>query len=153
LQRGIVAFIAVDSTLTRERLVKWRAEYTADLDSQYEVFKRKALADFDRQWSMGAQTSNASPPTLPAASKVGDRQTVSPSRREMVLEVLPEFRDDTFTRADVQAKILEKYPDTEGRSLSSNISNILKEMAEKGQLERVERGKRIQDPWIYRLRA
>lgn len=64
---------------------------------------------------------------------------------------MPEFRDATFTRADIQAKILEKYPQAEGRSLSSSISTILKEMAETGQLERVGRGKRIQDPWIYRL--
>ena len=45
-----------------ERLVKWRAEYAADLDSQYEEFKRNALADFDRQWSKGAKISEASAP-------------------------------------------------------------------------------------------
>jgi hypothetical protein len=141
----------MDSTPTRERLSKWRAEYATDLDTQYEEFKRQALEDFDRQWSMGTQTSKESPPTLRAASRAGDRQTATLSRREMVLEVLPEFQGDTFTRADVQARILERYPQTEGRSFSSSISNILKEIAETGQLERVERGKRIQDPWIYRL--
>jgi hypothetical protein len=141
----------VDTTPSKERLAKWRAEFAADLDSKYEVFKRKALADFDRQWSMSSETSKVSVLTLPTASKVGEKRTDTPSRREMVLEVLPEFRDDTFTRADIQSKILENHPQTEDRSLSSSISNILKEMAEKGQLERVERGKRIQDPWIYRL--
>jgi hypothetical protein len=141
----------VDSTPTKERLLKWRAEYAADLDSQYEELKRKALQDFDRQWSTGTETSKESAPSRPTASRVGKKRTATPSRRDMVLEVLPEFRDDTFTRADVQTNILEKYPQAEGRSFSSSISNILKEMADKGQIERVERGKRIQDPWIYRL--
>jgi hypothetical protein len=143
--------IIVDTTPTKERLSKWRAEYAADLDSQYEEFKRNALADFDRQWSMGTVTSKESTPARPTVSRAGGRQTATQSRREMVLEVLPEFGDDTFTRADVQARILEKHPQVEGSSLSSSVSNILKEMAEKGHLERVERGKRIQDPWIYRL--
>jgi hypothetical protein len=151
LHRGIVAFFVVDSTPTKERLARWRAEYAADLDSQYEEFKRKSLADFDRQWSIRAETGKVSPPTLPTAPRGAERQTGTLSRREMVLEILPEFRGDNFTRADIQAKILEKYPQTEGSSLSSSISNLLKEMAEKGQLERVERGKRIQDPWIYRV--
>jgi hypothetical protein len=141
----------MDSTPTKERLSKWRVEYATDLDTQYKEFKRNALADFDRQWSMGAETSKESPPARPTAPRARNRQTAIPSRREMVLEVLPEFQDDTFTRADIQARIIEKYPQLEGSSLSSSVSNILKEMAEKGHLERVERGKRIQDPWIYRL--
>jgi hypothetical protein len=120
----------MDSTPTKERLSKWRAEYARDLDTQYEEFKRRALADFDRQWS--AQTIQESPPARPTAPREAVRQTGTPSRREMVLEVLPEFQGGTFTRADVQERILEKYPHTEGRSFSSSISNILKEMAEKG---------------------
>jgi hypothetical protein len=107
----------MDSTPARERLVKWRAEYATDLDTQYEEFKRRALADFDRQWSMGTVTSKESPPALSTASRSAGRQTATPSRREMVLEVLPEFLDHAFTRADIQARILEKYPQTEGRLL------------------------------------
>jgi hypothetical protein len=145
------AYIVVDTKPSHERLTKWRAEYAADLDSRYEEIKRQALEEFDRQWSHGTESSAASLPTL-TVPRAADRKTGTPSRIEMLLEALPEFRGDTFTRADVHARNLEKYPQTEGRSLSSSISNILKEMAEKGQIERVERGKRIQDPWIYRLR-
>lgn len=91
----------MDSTPTRERLAKCRTEYAQDLDSKYEEFKRRALQEFDRQWSIAAQTSKATPSTRPAASKVGDKQSGTPPRREMVLEALPESRDDTFTRADI----------------------------------------------------
>jgi hypothetical protein len=149
----------MDTRPSDELIAKWRAEYATHLDN----LKQEALEDFDRRWVKDANESKESLPTSSAAQKLAAppestpksngspvRQTSTPTRRQMVMEVMPEFRGGTFTRADIEAKILEKYPNADAPYLSSNISNLLKEMADKGQLERVERGERIQDPVIYR---
>ena len=81
-----------------------------------------------------------------------DSQAPTPSRKRMILEVLPEFRGGTFKREDIQAEILKRWPQADSPNLKSGLSNILKDMAEKGRLERVERGPKISDPWIYRER-
>lgn len=144
-----------------ELIIKWRAELAAFYDEQ----KRAALEDFDQRWSKSANDEKGPPiPSTAQRTSVSLQENTpksngssataarTPTRKQMVLEVMPEFRGDTFTRADVEAKILEKYPNAEAPYLSSSISNLLKEMVEKDRLERVDRGERIQDPVIYRAK-
>jgi hypothetical protein len=152
----------MDTRPSDELIAKWRAEYATHLDK----LKQEALEDFDRRWlretsdgkeslpsPSAAQRLAAPPESTPRSNGSPAGQTGTPTRRQMVMEVMPEFRGGKFTRADIEAKILEKYPNADAPYLSSNISNLLKEMADKGQLERVERGERIQDPIIYRKKV
>lgn len=80
---------------------------------------------------------------LNGSSSVSERR---PSRRKMILEVIPEFHGNAFSQPEVRTKILQKWPEADAPSLASGIANLLKEMAEKGHLERLEG----EDPVQYR---
>lgn len=96
------------------------------------------------QWYGGAAPpSNGSP--------LADSLHGGTSRRQVILhKIIPQFGDDVFSPRDVRVKYLEMYPDRSSKSLSPTISSLLREMAERNEIERVGRGDSPTDPWMYR---
>jgi hypothetical protein len=85
------------------------------------------------------------------------QETATPTRREMVLSVLPEFAGQGFIRRDVEAKIIQRWPevapksDKEGKNLTSGIATVMTDLVKKGQLE-VREGESRFEPRVYRLK-
>jgi hypothetical protein len=127
----------------------------------YHARKRQELEDQEREhqqileeverWFHGESTSDDSP-EVPQA-----QEPTTPSRREMVLAVLPEFRDRDFIRRDVEAKIIERWPEIEPKSkrerknFTTAIASVMTDQVKKGQLE-VEEGESRFEPRVYRVK-
>lgn len=71
------------------------------------------------------------------------------TRRQIVRQIIPEFREETFKVADVREKYLEKYVETEPPNLTQALSNLLKRMADKGEIGRKREDNGLKSPWIY----
>ncbi len=151
----------MDFTPPRQLITKWRDEYAEVLEER----KQQALADFDRKWfadsveqAETSQTLSAAGEKL-AANRKDNASTNGLTRtitiKQMVSKTVSEIHDDTFTSADVRERLLERWPQDESnsRNLSSRISQVLKAMETKGDLERVSKGPRVQDPVFYRKKA
>jgi hypothetical protein len=86
------------------------------------------------------------------------QETTTPtSRREMVLAVLPDFSDPDFIRRDVEARIVERWPEVEpktkveSKNFTSGIAAVMTDLVKKGQLE-VRKGVSRFEPRVYRLK-
>lgn len=79
-----------------------------------------------------------------------------PSRRKMLLAVLPNVEDKDFIRREVESEILGKWPevkpktDAEHNNFTSGLAKALKDMVNRGQLTSTK-GKTPFDPTVYRL--
>jgi hypothetical protein len=77
-----------------------------------------------------------------------------PSRRELILRMLPEFRGETFTAREVREKYVEQYLEAEPPNFPQAINGLLQRMADRGEIEQVGRkGPRTTDPWLYREKS
>jgi hypothetical protein len=135
-----------------------KADLKAKIDAYYEARKRELVRDLELEhqqalaWLAGDSNEDAVPAPLTNGSSgaLTRRQMAGArTRRQMIQTLLPEFRDQTFTQADIRDKILERWPDTETKYLASRISQLLREMADAGQLGREREGTRSHDPWTY----
>jgi hypothetical protein len=85
------------------------------------------------------------------------QETAGLTRREMVLAVLPDFRNQDFIRRDVEAKIIERCPevepktDSEAKNFRAGIASVMTDLANEGQLE-VTKGESRFKPRVYRLK-
>ena len=85
------------------------------------------------------------------------QETATPTRREMVLAVLPDFSDHGFIRRDVEAKIVEVWPEVEpktkveSKNFTSGIAAVMTDLVKKGLLESTEGESRF-EPRVYRLK-
>jgi hypothetical protein len=72
----------------------------------------------------------------------------------MVLAVLSDFSDQDFIRRDVEARIVEVWPevepqtDTEANDFTSGIAALMRDLVEKGQLQ-VRKGESRFEPRVY----
>jgi hypothetical protein len=75
----------------------------------------------------------------------------------MVLAVLPDFRDQDFIRRDVEAKIVERWPEAEPKTkrerktFTAAIASVMTDQVKKGQLE-VKEGESRFEPRVYRVK-
>ncbi len=84
------------------------------------------------------------------ASLVSARGTKM-SRREILLQIIPTFYGEPFTTGDVRKKFLEEYLEHEPPNFEQAVSNLLKRMANRGEVERMgRRGEAATSPWLYR---
>jgi hypothetical protein len=138
----------------------------ADKQRELETLKSEysqAIGRYVERLRGGA--SNRSPQTSTSdqgvSSRLRDLATQDgsrklPSRRKMLLAVLPNFMDKAFIRRDVEHEVLEKWPeakpktDAEHNNFTSGIAKALKEMVNKGQLT-ATKGRTPFEPTIYRL--
>lgn len=149
----------MNTGLLDELRAKWRAEIIA----HYDDLKRKALEDFDSRFEDADNTQDTlpvaetTPGSLPKSrdTQLNGSRTAStdiPTAREMVYSVLPDFIGNTLTQGEIKEKILQRWPGAESKYLGSRISQLLKKMTDdEGRLMRQGRGKRIQDPIVYRM--
>ncbi len=164
--------------LPNKLLTKLEADAKSTLDSYYEPLKdrkRQELEDLELQhqealenlklWLRGENATNA-PPQIPPpqeASRLSPESLVTrngssarPSRRTMLLAILPSLKDRDFIRKDVEAKIIEKWPEVEPKteaeqkSFTSSIAHLLTKLVNKGQLESTD-GKTSFEPRVYRV--
>jgi hypothetical protein len=135
-----------------------KADLKARIDSYYEARKRELVRDLEleHQKALAWLAGDANADTLPVPLTNGSSGALTKrqmagarTRRQMVQALLPEYRDRTFTQADITQKILERWPGSETKHLASRVSQLLKEMAEQGSLERTREGTRPHDPWTY----
>jgi hypothetical protein len=130
-----------------------------DIDSHYEDRKRalvrdlelehrEALKEFER-WVSGETTTAPSPQE---SKPTANGSSGSLTTRQMLLKVMPELQNGTFTSSDIRDKILERWPNLTNKQLPTYIAHLLKGMYEDGVLDRRKKGPRIQDPYIYEVR-
>lgn len=85
------------------------------------------------------------------------RSSKLPTRRTMVLEALPSFKGQEFIRRDLEAKIIERWPEVEPtteaeqKSFTSRIAHLLTDLVKKGQIESTK-GENSFDPRVYRVK-
>jgi hypothetical protein len=75
----------------------------------------------------------------------------------MVLAALPDFSDHGFIRRDVEAKIVEVWPEVEpktkveSKNVTSGIAAVMTDLVKTGLLESTEGESRF-EPRVYRLK-
>lgn len=74
------------------------------------------------------------------------------TRRQAILQIIPEFEGSTFAPRDVRKRYIELYPQENNKNLAPTLSGLLKDMAQRGEIERVGRGEKATDPTIYRAK-
>lgn len=95
---------------------------------------------------------------IPSAKTPAARNGSSglPTRRKMLLTVLPDFGGREFIRRDVEAKILDRWPGAKGsteaelNNFMSGLAGLLTDLVKKGRLEKAA-GKTPFDPPVYRV--
>jgi hypothetical protein len=75
-----------------------------------------------------------------------------PSRRQLILQMLPEFRGRTFTARDIREKFVEEHlENVPEKNFPQAIHGLLQRMVNRGEIEQVGReGPGPTDPWLYR---
>lgn len=78
-----------------------------------------------------------------------------PTKRKMLLLILPDFKGAAFMRRDVDAKIIERWPEAapdevESKGFKASIASLLSDLVDKGQLEATKGESRF-DPTVYRV--
>jgi hypothetical protein len=82
------------------------------------------------------------------------QESASPTRESMVLAVLSDFSDQDFIRRDVEARIVEVWPEVEPQTepeandFTSGIAALMRDLVEKGQLQ-VRKGESRFEPRVY----
>lgn len=136
-----------------------QAQMRADIEAHYEERKqalvrdlelehREALREFER-WVSG-DSANVTLPQESRATTNGSSGRLT--TRQMLLKVIPELQNGTFTSSDIRDRILERWPNLTNKQLPTYISHLLKGMYEEGLLDRRKKGPRIQDPYLYEVR-
>ncbi len=80
----------------------------------------------------------------------------APTKRAMLTSVLPDFKEATFLRRDVDAKIIERWPEfepktrAESKAFKASIASLLADLVGKGTLE-ATKGENRFDPTVYRV--
>lgn len=122
----------------------------------YHARKRQELRDLELEHERALDEWIREETVRDDALQVPQAQgTAPPTRRKMVLAVLPDFRDQDFIRRDVEAKIIERWPETEpktdkeAKNFTSGIASTLADLVKKGQLE-IREGESPFDPRVYR---
>lgn len=156
------------NTLPDELQAKIRAATKAAIDAHYAPLierKRRELQDLEVQhqqalekWLLGEMGGNGSVEVSPLSQGTQNGTSRAPTRRAMVLAVLPDFRNQDFIRRDIEARILEKWPEAEpktereSKNFTSAIAALMTDLVEKGRLESTE-GESPFAPRTYRLKA
>jgi hypothetical protein len=115
-----------------------------------ELEHQQALEDVER-WVRGESGSDESL-EVPHV-----QESATPTRREMVLDILPDFSDQGFIRREVEAKIIERWPEAEPKTeperknFTSAIAALMTKLANEGRLN-VKKGESRFDPRVYTLR-
>ncbi len=158
---------ATVGTYYEPRIVRTRQELESKqqeletLESEYsqaiERYIGRLLGEAPRNRS--PQTST---PEQGASGRLWESHTArngshgAPSRKKMLLAVLPSFVDEDFIRRGAESAVLEKWPevepktDAERNNFTSGLAKVLKDMVNRGQLT-ATKGKTPFDPTIYRL--
>ena len=144
-----------------DKILAHRAELQRNLDQVDETANglRKLLTNIT-DGSGGRPATTAAPRVQWQAASPPSNGSVSVgglhgglSRRQVILrQIIPEFGGEAFSPRDVRVKYLEMYPEQNSKSLSPTVSSLLREMAEKDEIERVGRGNKSTDPWMYRAK-
>jgi hypothetical protein len=71
------------------------------------------------------------------------------TRRQIVWRIIPDFHGETFKVADVRERYLDKYLETEPPHFTQALSNLLRRMADKGEIGRKREGDGRKSPWVY----
>jgi hypothetical protein len=156
-----------------------KAAAKAAIDSHYEARKdrkrqelqdielehQQALEDLERRLPIES-SGGSSPQVLPVPKEAPSHSQENlairngsygtPTRRAMLLAVLPDLKGGDFVRRDAEAKILEKWPEVEPKtkaeykSFTSGIAALLADLTDKGRLE-ATKGQGRFDPTYYRV--
>lgn len=72
------------------------------------------------------------------------------TRRQAVTQIIAGLDSDKFEPHHVRERYVELYPQGDSKHLSANISGILGQMSEKGEIKRLGRkGDSPNDPYVY----
>jgi hypothetical protein len=146
-----------------------KGQLRAKIIAYYDALKLQALEDFDRRFNDGVSAQESL--TVPEISKEpatsleesrapqhissnGGASVASakpPSARRMMLDILPDFIGKEFTQGALKDRIVGKWPEADSKNLASRISQQLKKLFDEDKVKRLRRGKRIQDPIVYRM--
>lgn len=164
--------------LPNELRSKLEADAKATIDSYFEPLKdrkQQELQDIElqHQWALenwlpkGGHDGDGSfqAPSLPQKPPdISKESTVTrngsstiPTRKAMVLSVLSDFKNTAFKRRDVDAKVIQMWPDAEPKTdaerknFSSAIAGLMTELVGEGRLE-ATKGKTRFEPTEYRLK-
>ena len=154
---------AVRSTIGQryEPRINRKRQELEDLESEYsqaiERYIERLRGEPPRNGSLRESTSEQS--AISGSQKNRTTQNGSaalPTKRNMLLSVLPDFENTSFLRRDVDAKIIERWPqvepktETESKGFKASIASLLADLVSKGQLEAKKGGNRF-DPTVYRM--
>jgi len=72
------------------------------------------------------------------------------SRRQAIWQIIPEFEGGPFDSRELRERLLAKYPKAHTKSLPQSITNLLRDMSDKGEIKRLgRRGEGPTDPFMY----
>lgn len=75
----------------------------------------------------------------------------NPTRRQVILRIIPSFHGKPFTAGDIRQKFVQGYLKEEPPNFPQAINNLLKRMVESGEVEEAGRdGEGTTAPWLYR---
>jgi hypothetical protein len=163
--------------LLKELQNKLEANAKATIDSYFEPLKdrkRQELEDLELQhqqalenWSVswrngGNDSSRISrapqeSPDFPEekfATRSGPSE--APTKRAMLTSVLPDFKEATFLRRDVDEKIIKRWPEVEpktkaeSKAFKASIASLLADLVAKGKLK-ATKGENRFDPTVYQV--
>lgn len=156
---------SMDARAKEEFRAKWRADldtYYAERHRQLDLEYQKDLERIDEIWSRNIDGEESSPAKAVMQEAPTKLQKSTPTtanglpngltRREVVLEILPEFRDRTFTQPDIKQRFLEKYPGADSPHFGPSLSTLLRQMAERDEIARVKKARRPTDPHVYKVK-
>jgi hypothetical protein len=101
------------------------------------------------------RTTNVSPPSNTSSAQPQTRLgpqglPVGLSRRQAVEQIITEYKGEPFDSRELRVKLIERYPQANTKSLPQSVTNLLKDMYDKGKLRRLgRRGDGPNDPFMY----
>ena len=136
----------------RQELESLESEYSQAI----ELYRERLRGENPRNGSLRASATEQS--AIDDSQESHAKQNGSatlPTKRTMLLSILPDFKGATFMRRDVDARIIERWPEAkptedESKGFKASIASLLSDLVDKGQLE-ATKGKSRFDPTVYRV--
>jgi hypothetical protein len=101
------------------------------------------------------RTTNGPPPTntssTPTQTSLGPQGLPTGlSRRQAVEQIITEYKGEPFDSRELRDRLIARYPQANTKTLPQSVTNLLKDMYDKGELKRLgRRGDGPNDPFMY----
>jgi hypothetical protein len=156
---GAVKSLPVSTDVQNKRLEDKLPAWITELKTRRAELQRElgqvqqALDGLEKLLVLGATKSSSSSgdPSESAQVRFGlNGLPEGVSRRQALWEIILEFGNIPFDSKELRERLLDKYPQAQTKSLPQSVTNLLRDMSDKGQIKRLgRRGDGPTDPFIY----